>query len=70
MRRKRGAGEVIRDASGLYGFHNTYFQPDEKKSGRAYVTITDSVKKIDGITTVLIMHDEHQIPIKNIIGTF
>ena len=30
----------------------TYFRPDEKKNGGAYVTVTDSAKKIDRVLTL------------------
>ena len=46
----------------------TYFQPDEKKSGGAYMTVTGSAKKIDGTTNALIMHDGQEIRIENIFG--
>ena len=45
----------------------TYFQPDEKKSGGAYVTVTGSVKKIDDVGRVLILNDNISIPISYII---
>lgn len=38
----------------------TYFQPDEKKNGGAYVTVTGSAKKID---KVLVLRDGTVIPI-------
>ena len=44
----------------------TYFVPDKKKSGGAYVTVKGSVKKIDAYKKILIMCDEKKIPIKDI----
>ncbi len=44
----------------------TYFVPDEKKAGGAYVTHTGSVKKIDSYEQVLIMKDGTDIPIGQI----
>ena len=44
----------------------TYFVPDKKKSGGAYVTVKGSVKKIDPYTKILIMRDEKKIPIEDI----
>ncbi len=46
----------------------TYFQPDEKKNGGAYVTVTDSAKKIDEFEKVLILMDGTAIPIPNILS--
>ena len=48
----------------------TYFQPDEKKTGRAYVTVTGSAKKIDKFEKVLIFRDGTAIPIPYIISIF
>ena len=45
----------------------TYFQPDEKKSGGAYVTITGSVKKINEQGRLLILQNETIIHISDII---
>lgn len=46
----------------------TYFQPDEKKEGGAYVTVTGMAKKIDEYKRVIIMTDETSIPIDDIIS--
>ena len=39
----------------------TYFQPDEKKNGGAYVTVTGSAKKVDKV--LLVLRDGTVIPI-------
>ena len=44
----------------------TYFQPDEKKSGGAYVTVTGFAKKIDDVSKLLLLQDGRAIPIKDI----
>ena len=44
----------------------TYFQPDEKKSGGAYVTVTGSAKKVDDVSKMLLLQDGKFIPIKDI----
>ena len=44
----------------------TYFVPDDKKSGGAYVTHSDVVKKIDEFERKLTMQDETVIPIEQI----
>ena len=46
----------------------TYFQPDEKKNGGAYVTATGTVKKIDEYDRIVVMTDKIEIPIDDIIG--
>ena len=46
----------------------TYFQPDEKKNGGAYVTVTGFAKKIDTFERVLMINDEISIPIGCIIS--
>ena len=46
----------------------TYFVPDEKKAGGAYVTHSDVVRKIDLYEHVLIMTDGTVIPIDQIRG--
>ena len=46
----------------------TYFQPDKKKSGGAYVTATGSVKKIDEYVRTVVMHDTTKIPIDEILS--
>lgn len=44
----------------------TYFQPDKKKSGGAYITATGCVKKIDEYERTLVMKDETKITIDDI----
>ena len=44
----------------------TYFQPDEKKSGGVYVTVTGSAKKVDDVSKLLLLQDGKAIPIKDI----
>ena len=46
----------------------TYFQPDAKKNGGAYVTATGTAKKIDIYERVVIMIDGTVIPIEEIIS--
>ena len=45
----------------------TYFIPDSKKTGGAYVTIMGNVKKIDEYKQCLILNDKSIVPIKEII---
>ena len=44
----------------------TYFQPDNRKSGGAYVTITGRVKKLDEYENVLILSDGTTVRIDRI----
>ncbi|ROR29187.1 hypothetical protein EDD66_103122 [Mobilisporobacter senegalensis] len=46
----------------------TYFQPDEKKNGGAYVTTVGTVKKIDKYERIVVMTNRQEIPINDIIG--
>lgn len=49
------------------GISVTYFQPDEKKSGGAYVTTTGIVKKIDIYEQTIVMTDGLKISMDEII---
>lgn len=44
----------------------TYFFPDDRKSGGAYVTHSGTVKKIDEYERVIVMSDKTRIPIEQI----
>ena len=46
----------------------TYFQPDAKKNGGAYVTVINTVKKIDVYERIVIMTDGIVIPVDEIIS--
>ena len=45
----------------------TYFQPDERKAGGAYLSVTGSIKKIDNYERCVIMQDGQKIPIEEIM---
>lgn len=45
----------------------TYFQPDEKKTGGAYISATGIVRKIDRYEQTVVMQDGTRIPIEEII---
>lgn len=45
----------------------TYFQPDKKKAGGSYVTVTGRLKKIDDFEGTLVLMDGQRIPIENIL---
>ena len=44
----------------------TYFVPDKKKSGGAYVDVTGVVKEIDKYERCIVMTDKKKIPIEQI----
>lgn len=46
----------------------TYFEPDKKKSGGAYIDITGTVKRIDEYECLIIMTDGKKIRIEDIYG--
>ena len=46
----------------------TYFQPDQKKSGGAYITAAGCVKKIEEYEHAVVMKDDTKIPIDQIIA--
>lgn len=45
----------------------TYFVPDAKKAGGAYVTYTGIVKKIDEFERTVVMHDKTVVSIDDIL---
>ena len=45
----------------------TYFVPDERKSGGAYVTVTGQVKKIDEFARLLVLTDGVKIPLDDVL---
>lgn len=45
----------------------TCFQPDKRKAGGAYVTVTDAVKRIDEYERVVIMKSGMKLPIDDIL---
>ncbi len=46
----------------------TYFKPDERKAGGAYVTITGAVRKIDDFEQMIIMQDGTRIPMGDVLS--
>ena len=44
------------------------FQPDERKAGGSYVSVTGKVRKIDGIKGVIIFQNDEKIQIENIVN--
>ena len=48
----------------------TYFQPDERKEGGAYITVTGKVRRIDEASKVLVFEDEKIICIGVIVSLY
>lgn len=46
----------------------TWFQPDERKEGGAYVTVTGRVRKLDESASVLVLEDGTRIPIRRLVS--
>lgn len=46
----------------------TYFQPDTRKNGGAYVAAAGSVKRIDEFERVVVLSDDTAIPIDEIVS--
>lgn len=44
----------------------TYFLPDQKKAGGAYITVTGRIRKIDQYKGTVNMHDGTNVPIREI----
>lgn len=45
----------------------TYFQPDEKKAGGAYVRVTGVAKKVDELQRTLLLQNGSRIPMDDIL---
>ena len=46
----------------------TWFQPDERKDGGAYLTTTGRLKKLDAIQRVLVLTDGTEIPLGDVVS--
>lgn len=46
----------------------TYFKPDSRKSGGAYLTDIGVVKKVDAVEQVVVMESGVRIPMEHIVG--
>ncbi len=46
----------------------TYFKPDERKAGGAYVEVTGSVRKIDDFGRLIVMRNGAKIPMDDILS--
>ena len=57
-----------KDGHGLPEIMFTYFRPDEKKRGGAYLSIQGKVKKIDEYGHQVIMEDGTVLTIEHIVG--
>jgi hypothetical protein len=46
----------------------TYFRPDEKKDGGAYVAAVGKLKRVDTLTRTLLLEDGRKIPMDSVIS--
>ena len=46
----------------------TWFQPDEKKDGGAYLTATGRLKKFRELERILLLTDGTEIPLQNVVA--
>ena len=57
----------IKDGQGLPEITFTYFQPDEKKSGGAYLTVQGKVRKIDAYGHQVLLEDGTALTMERIV---
>ena len=46
----------------------TYFKPDERKAGGAYIEITGTVKKVDDFERLIVMQNGTKMPMDDILN--
>lgn len=46
----------------------TYFKPDERKAGGAYIDVSGTVKKVDDFERLFVMQDGTKIPIDDVLS--
>ena len=46
----------------------TYFKPDERKAGGAYVKVTGTVKKVDDFERLIVMQNGAKMPMDDILN--
>ena len=46
----------------------TYFKPDERKAGGAYIDVTGKVKKVDDFERLIVMQNGTKMPIDDILN--
>ena len=66
MRLQKLADEITRQPKVML----TYFQPDKRKAGGAYVTVSGRLKKIDDLEGALILMDGKRVLIEDIHSIF
>ena len=45
----------------------TYFKPDQRKAGGAYIEVTGKVKKVDGFERLIVMENGIKIPMDDVL---
>ena len=46
----------------------TYFKPDERKAGGAYIDVTGKVKKVDDVERLIVMQNGTKMPMDDILN--
>ena len=46
----------------------TYFKPDERKAGGAYIEVTGTVKKVDDFERLIVMQNGTKLPMDDILN--
>lgn len=46
----------------------TYFKPDERKAGGAYVEVTGTVKKVDDFERLIVMQNGTKVPMDDVLN--
>ena len=46
----------------------TYFKPDERKAGGAYIEVTGTVKKVDDFERLIVMQNGMKMPMDDILN--
>ena len=46
----------------------TYFKPDQRKAGGAYIEVTGKVKKVDGFERLIVMQNGTKMPMDDILN--
>ena len=64
---ERELNRLVEEADSQPDVKITYFQPDEKKEGGAYITVTGKFKGIDEAEHRLLLTDRTSIPIENLL---
>ena len=60
--------EIIENISTHNNVLITYFKPDERKAGGAYIDVTGKVKKVDDFERLIVMQNGTKMPMDDILN--